>query len=133
MSELNSNRVAAIGVMTTAARTSMPRRRSIVHGIPGIARSRSKLNGLFWSVSFLAFTRVMIYFVVQSIRNYFQYPHANVGVDRDRSAGSVSRRDHLQLFALPVRSCPGATDELQQRSQHYGSDEVTPTVIECAS
>ena len=87
MSELNSNRVAAIGVMTTAARTSMPRRRSIVHGIPGIARSRSKLNGLFWSVSSLTFTGVMIYFVVQSIRNYFQYPtQTSVSIVIDQQA-----------------------------------------------
>ena len=72
------------------------RRRSIVrefalttstHGVPGIARSRSKLNGLFWTVSFLAFTGVMIYFVTQSIRNYFQYPTQTlVSIVLDQSA-----------------------------------------------
>ena len=72
------------------------RRRSIVrefalttstHGVPGIARSRSKLNGLFWTVSFLAFTGVMIYFVTQSIRNYFQYPtQTSVSIVLDESA-----------------------------------------------
>ena len=96
MSELNNNRIGAIEATTVEARASIPRRRSIVrefalntstHGIPGIARSRSKLNGLFWSVSFLSFTGVMIYFVVQSIRNYFQYPtQTSVSIVIDQQA-----------------------------------------------
>ena len=44
------------------------------HGIPGIARSQSIRNRLFWSISLLVFTGIMIFFVVQSIIAYFQYP-----------------------------------------------------------
>ncbi|CAF1664318.1 unnamed protein product, partial [Adineta ricciae] len=44
------------------------------HGIPGIARSESKLNRIFWSTSLLIFTGIMSYFIVQSIRAYFEYP-----------------------------------------------------------
>ncbi|CAF2401578.1 unnamed protein product [Rotaria sp. Silwood2] len=59
------------------------RRRSIIrdfalntstHGLPGIARSQSVHNRVFWSVSTAVFTGVMVYFVAQSISNYFQYP-----------------------------------------------------------
>jgi hypothetical protein len=59
------------------------RRRSIIrdfalntstHGLPGIARSRSLHNRLFWSLSTLAFTGVTLYFVIQSIQDYFKYP-----------------------------------------------------------
>ena len=58
------------------------RRRSIVrefalntstHALPGIARSQSNLNRIFWSVSFLIFTGVMSYFIYQSIAKYFEY------------------------------------------------------------
>ena len=60
-----------------------PRRASIVkefslntstHGIPGIARSQSIHNRIFWTVSFLGYTGVMLYFVIIAIRAYFQYP-----------------------------------------------------------
>jgi hypothetical protein len=44
------------------------------HGIPGIARSQSIQNCLFWTVSFLFFTDIMIYFIVEAIIAYFQYP-----------------------------------------------------------
>lgn len=44
------------------------------HGIPGIARSQSIHNRLYWSVSLLIFTGVMIYFIVQAISAYFEYP-----------------------------------------------------------
>ncbi|CAF1034985.1 unnamed protein product [Adineta steineri] len=59
------------------------RRRSIIqefslntstHGIPGIARSRSVYNRIFWTISFLFFTGVMIFFITQSIQAYFGYP-----------------------------------------------------------
>ena len=43
------------------------------HGIPGIVRSKSIHNYVFWSICFLTFTGTMIYFVTQSIRAYFQY------------------------------------------------------------
>jgi hypothetical protein len=58
------------------------RRRSIIHefglttsahGIPGIARSKSIHNRLFWSISFVAFVSITIYFVVREIRSYFDY------------------------------------------------------------
>ncbi|CAF2800664.1 unnamed protein product [Rotaria sp. Silwood2] len=44
------------------------------HGLPGIARSQSIPNRIFWSVSTLAFTGIMIYFIVQAIHAYFEYP-----------------------------------------------------------
>lgn len=59
------------------------RRRSIVkefslntstHGLPGIARSASIHNRIFWIVSFLCFTGIMIYFVTRAMMSYFDYP-----------------------------------------------------------
>ncbi|UJR20291.1 hypothetical protein I4U23_023422 [Adineta vaga] len=44
------------------------------HGIPGIARSETIPNRIFWIVSSLIFSGIMIYFVTQSIRAYFEYP-----------------------------------------------------------
>ena len=61
----------------------MRRRRSIIqefslntstHGLPGIARSESMHNRLFWTISFLGFTAIMIYFITKAIVNYFKYP-----------------------------------------------------------
>lgn len=58
------------------------RRRSIIrefalntstHGLPGIARSESKHNQLFWKISFLVFTGVMVYFIVRTVSQYLQY------------------------------------------------------------
>ena len=60
-----------------------PRRRSILrefalntstHGIPGIARSQSRHNRLFWTVSLLIYTGVMLFFIISSISEYFAYP-----------------------------------------------------------
>ena len=45
-----------------------------VHGIPGIARSQSIHNRMFWSTSLIFFTTVMTIFVVQAIIDYFEYP-----------------------------------------------------------
>jgi hypothetical protein len=65
----------------TNPRTS--RRRSIIrevalntstHGIPGITRSQSLLNRLFWTISLLSFSGILLYFITQSIRAYFAYP-----------------------------------------------------------
>jgi hypothetical protein len=59
------------------------RRRSIVrefaintstNGIPGIAKSTSIHNRIFWTVSFLIFTGIMMYFLVENIIAYFGYP-----------------------------------------------------------
>ncbi|CAF3341058.1 unnamed protein product [Rotaria socialis] len=56
------------------------------HGLPGIARSQSKHNCIFWTISFLIFTGVMIYFVTRSIQNYFQYPtQTSVSIFVERS------------------------------------------------
>ena len=44
------------------------------HALPGIARSESLHNRLFWIVSFFSFTGVMTYFIVTAIVGYFQYP-----------------------------------------------------------
>jgi hypothetical protein len=44
------------------------------HALPGIARSQSKANRLFWIFSFIAFLGIMIYFVVSSILTYYTYP-----------------------------------------------------------
>ncbi|UJR11553.1 hypothetical protein I4U23_015733 [Adineta vaga] len=44
------------------------------HGIPGIARSESYHNRIFWSVSLLLFIGIMLYFIIKSILAYFQYP-----------------------------------------------------------
>lgn len=76
-----TNRVGPIGVWNAPATET--RRSSIVrefalntstHALPGIARSRSHLNRIFWSISFLVFTAIMSYFVTQTIIQYFQYP-----------------------------------------------------------
>ena len=61
----------------------LSRRRSIVrefaltttaHGIPGIARSESLPNRIFWTVVTLAFAGVTLHFVIKSILAYFDYP-----------------------------------------------------------
>jgi hypothetical protein len=61
----------------------LPRRRSIIrefslnttaHGLPGIARSESRHNCIFWSVASIVFLGVMVFFVVQAIISYFQFP-----------------------------------------------------------
>ena len=45
-----------------------------VHGLPRIAQSQSICYRAFWSISFLTFTALMIFFVVGAIISYFQYP-----------------------------------------------------------
>jgi hypothetical protein len=44
------------------------------HGLPGIARSQSIHNRIFWSVVVIGFTGIMLFFVTQAIRAYFDYP-----------------------------------------------------------
>ena len=65
------------------------RRRSIIrefslntstHGLPGIARSESIHNRVFWSISFLGFTIITIYFVTKTILAYLKYP-TRINVD----------------------------------------------------
>ena len=61
----------------------MSRRRSIIrefslnttaHGLPGIARSESRHNCIFWSIASIGFFGAMVFFVVQAIITYFQFP-----------------------------------------------------------
>lgn len=65
------------------AYNKFPRRRSIIrefalntstHGLPGIARSQSIHNRVFWTLSTLFFTGIMLFFVIESIEDYFSYP-----------------------------------------------------------
>ena len=44
------------------------------HGLPGIARSQSVHNRLFWSISLAGFTGFMIYLIINAILMYFNYP-----------------------------------------------------------
>lgn len=44
------------------------------HALPGIARSKSIHNRVFWSISFVAFTGIMSFFVTRAIMDYFEYP-----------------------------------------------------------
>lgn len=71
-----------IDLSKTNRTSHRPRRRSIIrefclntsaHALPGIARSTSIHNRLFWSVSFISFTIVMIYFLTKTITAYFEY------------------------------------------------------------
>ena len=75
--------IPTIHPVTERRTSSTRRRRSIIrefalntstHALPGIARSQSIHNCIFWTASFVLFTGVMIYFVSQSIISYFQYP-----------------------------------------------------------
>ncbi|CAF0751840.1 unnamed protein product [Adineta ricciae] len=75
------------------AETSRQRARSIIrefsfntstHGIPGIARSQSVTNRIFWTISTIIFAGVMTYFITESILNFFQYPtQISIGVVDD--------------------------------------------------
>jgi hypothetical protein len=44
------------------------------HGIPGIARSGSIPNLLFWSIASLVFLGVTLYFIISAILTYLTYP-----------------------------------------------------------
>ena len=44
------------------------------HGIPGIARSQTIPNCLFWSIASIIFLGVMLYFIVSAILTYLTYP-----------------------------------------------------------
>ena len=105
MFQSDSNRVVPIAADKSEAWVSdapQPRRRSILrgfalststHGLPGIARSQSKHNCIFWTASFCIFTGVMIYFVSQSIMAYFQYAtqtSVSIVVERSQAFPAVS-------------------------------------------
>jgi hypothetical protein len=82
-----------MSVESSANENQRRRRRSIVrqfclntstHALPGIARSESLHNRVFWSISFVFFTGVMLYFIVQSIRSFFDYPTTiDVNIDNE--------------------------------------------------
>jgi hypothetical protein len=56
------------------------------HGVPGIARSQTKHNCIFWTIAFLTFAGILIFFVYQSIADYFQYPtQTSVSIVIERS------------------------------------------------
>ncbi len=74
--------VFPLNPQTLKTNPAVLRRRSILrefslntstHGLPGIARSQSIPNCIFWIVVFLSFTGIMLYFVTESISSYFQY------------------------------------------------------------
>jgi len=44
------------------------------HGLPGIARSESIHNCIYWSIALICFTGFMIYLIIQAILAYFNYP-----------------------------------------------------------
>jgi hypothetical protein len=85
MTDSTIKRLAANFTVDAEAVKSKPRlsrRRSIVrefaltttaHGIPGIARSETLPNRIFWIVITLAFSGIMLYFVIKSILAYFDY------------------------------------------------------------
>ena len=78
------------------------RRRSIIrefalntstHALPSIARSENKHGRLFWAFSFILFTGIMVFFIVQSIMNYFGFPTQttiNIVVERDQLFPAVT-------------------------------------------
>ena len=75
-------KIFVIGIEAIRERRRPRRRRSIIrefslntsaHGIPGIARSQSISNTIFWSFCFTAFTAVALYFIIRAIHSYFEY------------------------------------------------------------
>lgn len=94
---------------------SHPRRRSIIrdfalntsaHALPGIARSQTLHNRLFWGISFVAFTGTMIFFIAQSIYNYFQY-------DTQTTISIVVERDQVFPAVTFCNICPARYDLLK--------------------
>ena len=54
------------------------------HGLPGIARSESVYNRVFWILTFLCFTGIMIYFITTAMLAYFNYPtQINLDISRE--------------------------------------------------
>jgi hypothetical protein len=111
MSNAKDNRVAPIFSITEEVwepksleprEPREPRRRSIIrdfalntstHGLPAIANSRSKHNLIFWALSFLIFFGGMIYFVTESVADYFAYPtqtSISIVVERSQTFPAVT-------------------------------------------
>ena len=49
-------------------------RATSIHGLPAIARGHSPTHIVFWSLAFLVFFGIMLYFVVVSILAFLAYP-----------------------------------------------------------
>ncbi|CAF1003104.1 unnamed protein product [Adineta steineri] len=86
MTSSTSNNIVMINPVGTDAcknGSSHRRARSIIrefslntstHGIPGIARSQSIPNRIFWAISTFIFAGAMAYFITESILDFLQYP-----------------------------------------------------------
>ena len=77
------NVVSLTNKVSPVEQKTRPRRRSILrefclnssaHGLAGVVRGKSIYNRAFWLISFTAFAGAMIYFVIQAIIAYFDYP-----------------------------------------------------------
>lgn len=54
------------------------------HGLPGIVRSQSIHNRVYWSIALISFTGFMIYLIIQAILNYFEYPtYMDLSIDSE--------------------------------------------------
>ena len=78
-----------LSAVSPATSSKRRRRRSIInefclntstHALPGIARSTSWHNRLFWSISLACASGVMLYLIIQAIRAYVSYP-TQMGLD----------------------------------------------------
>ncbi|CAM4896408.1 unnamed protein product [Rotaria socialis] len=86
MSDMTTKHVTVATRTDTEVSQSVPKRRragsiinefcltTSIQGFPGIARSESIHNWLFWTVALICFTGIMVYFITQTIRAYFNYP-----------------------------------------------------------
>lgn len=78
-----NNKPTPTNVITWGNEFKRPRARSIIrefglntstHGLPGIARSETLPNRIFWIISSVMFTGIMIYFVIESFIDFLKYP-----------------------------------------------------------
>ncbi|CAF1186999.1 unnamed protein product [Rotaria magnacalcarata] len=86
MSATTTKHVTVATPTDTEASPSVPKRQragsiindfcltTSIQGFPGIARSESIHNRLFWTVALISFTGIMLYFIVDAISVYFNYP-----------------------------------------------------------
>lgn len=44
------------------------------HALPNVSRSRTVWNRIFWLISFIVFTGLMIYFIIKAFLAYYEYP-----------------------------------------------------------
>ncbi|UJR19096.1 hypothetical protein I4U23_022227 [Adineta vaga] len=67
------------------------------HGIPHTARSKNIPNRIFWTVSTVVFTGILLYFIIQSVKSYFSYPSQTL-VDPDEEWPQFSPATISQLY-----------------------------------